>query len=76
MPIFHGTNATNNIIGSEFADTIYGHGGNDVLRGGAGADTLDGGADRDVVEYSDSGVGVFVSLVTGRASTAPRKATG
>jgi Ca2+-binding RTX toxin-like protein len=66
MGIFHGNNANNNLIGSDVADTLYGYGANDVLRGGFGADTLDGGADRDYADYSDSNVGVFVSLVTGR----------
>jgi Ca2+-binding RTX toxin-like protein len=60
------TNGSDNVIGYGGSDTIYGLGGNDVLRGGAQADRLDGGADRDAADYSDSDVGVFVSLISNR----------
>jgi serralysin len=75
MPIINGTEASetltgfggsDNIIGYGGSDTLRGVGGNDVLRGGEGADTLDGGADRDAADYSDSDVGVMVSLISGR----------
>ena len=60
------TNGNDIVLGYGGGDRLFGLGGNDMLRGGSGADRLDGGADRDCVEYSDSDVGVFVSLITGR----------
>ena len=60
------TNGSDNVIGYGGDDRIFGLGGNDVLRGGLGADRLDGGADRDSADYSDSAVGVFVSLISNR----------
>ncbi|MGK9171339.1 hypothetical protein KXR53_33935 [Inquilinus limosus] len=57
--------------GSAFGDTIAGTGGanglaggagNDTLRGGAGGDRLDGGAGIDTVTYTESGIGVVISL--------------
>ena len=63
-----------NLIGSNFADTLTGNagpntlnglGGNDLLRGNLGADTLIGGAGTDTATYSESAVGVNVSLATG-----------
>lgn len=63
-----------NLIGSDFADTLSGNsgvnvlqggGGNDLLRGSNGGDTLDGGAGIDTVIYSDSTAGVTINLATG-----------
>jgi len=60
-----------NIIGSEFDDTLIGDssnnalsglGGNDRLIGGSGNDFLDGGNDTDTVNYSDSPTGVIVNI--------------
>ncbi|WP_187371585.1 beta strand repeat-containing protein, partial [Methylobacterium oryzihabitans] len=64
-----------NLQGSSYADWFHGDAGanrlegfngNDTLKGGGGADTLDGGAGIDQVSYSDSTIGVSVSLATGR----------
>lgn len=38
-----------NIIGSDFADTISGHDGNNMLQGGLGDDTIKGGGGNDVI---------------------------
>ncbi|MDQ1195402.1 cadherin domain-containing protein [Agrobacterium sp. SORGH_AS 787] len=45
-----------NIIGSDFADTLTGDGNANTLRGGGGADFLSGGAGDDIfyVDYSDT----------------------
>lgn len=43
------------IIGSDFADLIYGYAGNDVLYGGGGNDTLVGGAGYDTL-FGGSGI--------------------
>lgn len=60
-----------NIIGSNFADTlsgdpnnniIFGGGGNDTLAGKGGADTLDGGDGEDTVTYASSTYAVQVNL--------------
>jgi len=62
-----------NVVGSEYLDTIlgdgldnsiYGRGGNDHLRGQGGADTIDGGAGTDTANYDTSSAGVTVNLVT------------
>jgi Ca2+-binding RTX toxin-like protein len=47
------------------ADRIFGLGGDDFIKGGGGADTIDGGIGSDTASYSDSAVGVLVSLITG-----------
>lgn len=63
-----------NIVGSNFADTIEGdalanhlQGGNadDVLIGNAGADQLDGGAGTDTADYSDATTAVTINMDTG-----------
>ena len=63
-----------NIVGSDFNDTLTGTSGinvisggqgNDLLIGGAGADVLDGGADTDTVSYAASTLGVTVNLGAG-----------
>jgi Ca2+-binding RTX toxin-like protein len=54
-----------NLIGSDFADTLTGNAGANVLEGGAGADTLDGGGGIDTASYAHSNAGVRVSLATG-----------
>ena len=59
------------ISGGEGNDTIYAGSGDDTLRGGAGADYLDGATGfndfaGDTADYSDSNVGVIVSLETGQ----------
>ncbi|WP_193227608.1 cellulase family glycosylhydrolase [Aureimonas psammosilenae] len=63
-----------NIIGSNFSDTLRGDAGAnslsggagaDTLEGGAGADRLDGGGDRDTVSYAGSQSGVKVDLAAG-----------
>jgi Ca2+-binding RTX toxin-like protein len=59
------TNGVDYVYGLGGDDTIFGLGGNDRLFGGEGADHLDGGAGSDYASYSDSDVGVHVSLLTG-----------
>ncbi|MCA0257005.1 MAG: cadherin domain-containing protein, partial [Proteobacteria bacterium] len=63
-----------NIIGTDFGDTLTGNSaanaltgglGNDTLTGGAGADILDGGDGVDTADYSGSGLGVTVNMTTG-----------
>lgn len=41
------TNTKDELIGTDFADSLIGHGGNDTLIGENGKDTLDGGAGND-----------------------------
>ncbi|MDX1709916.1 MAG: calcium-binding protein [Rhodovibrionaceae bacterium] len=50
------------IIGSHFADQLYGMAGDDVLDGGLGSDLLDGGDGSDTADYSRSPAGVIVDL--------------
>jgi len=68
------TDGNDTINGLGGNDTIFGLGGNDIINGGdgddtiiggAGADTIDGGTGNDTVSYSDSNVGVTVSLSFG-----------
>ncbi len=53
----------NNLIGSDYADELTGNGNDNTLRGGLGADTLEGGDGADEASYSNSALGVRVSLV-------------
>ena len=57
-----------NIIGSDFDDSITGDGAANLVEGGIGADALDGGAGTDTVSYQNSSSGVTVNLKTGAAS--------
>ncbi|SMR83585.1 Ca2+-binding protein, RTX toxin-related, partial [Aliiroseovarius halocynthiae] len=63
-----------NLVGSNFNDTLVGDagdnhlsggGGDDILRGGDGADVLAGGAGLDRVSYATSTQGVAISLLDG-----------
>ncbi|MDQ0322839.1 Ca2+-binding RTX toxin-like protein [Pararhizobium capsulatum DSM 1112] len=62
-----------NVVGTRYADYIYGNGfrnkleggdGNDTLVGKAGGDTLDGGVGSDTASYDASTFGVTASLLT------------
>lgn len=64
------------VVGSNFADRLFGNGnenllqgglGDDVLMGRGGNDTLDGGPGSDSVSYEDSPAGVSVDLAAGTA---------
>lgn len=44
---FYGDDVVNNLIGTEWADTLSGGGGNDRITGGRGEDTLSGGTGAD-----------------------------
>ena len=59
------TGSTGNDIlkGAGGSDGLYGDEGDDTLKGGGGADYLHGGAGFDTVSYTESAVGVFVSLI-------------
>jgi VCBS repeat-containing protein len=57
-----GTNFADTIIGDAFDNALFGRAGNDVVRGGAGNDTLVGGADIDTVDYSTATTSVTVNL--------------
>ncbi|MGO1074132.1 beta strand repeat-containing protein [Inquilinus sp. CA228] len=63
-----------NLIGSNFADTLYGNAGNNILDGGegndlleglVGADTLQGGNGSDTASYTFSAAGVTADLKAG-----------
>jgi Ca2+-binding RTX toxin-like protein len=67
-----GDDGNNVLTGGYGDDTLKGGGGadrlnggadNDTLKGGAGADTLNGGAGIDTASYTESDVGVTVSLL-------------
>lgn len=63
-----------NVIGSQYGDTLigdsadnelYGAAGDDTLRGGFGYDTLNGGEGSDIADYSTAIEGIAVSLASG-----------
>jgi Ca2+-binding RTX toxin-like protein len=67
------TGGVNNVLGSNFNDTITGssgndflngNGGNDILNGGAGADNLTGGLGADTFVYVDGGGADFITDFT------------
>src|SRR5207244_993543 len=60
------TNGNDTIFGFGGDDWIFGLGGNDTIKGGGGADYIDGGIGIDTADYSDSSVGVIVSLLNGQ----------
>ena len=66
-----------NVIGSDFVDSIVGDAnanalagssGNDVLEGGGGDDMLEGGAGSDTAVFSNAGGPMMVDLIAGTAS--------
>jgi Ca2+-binding RTX toxin-like protein len=57
-----------NLIGSDFADTLTGNGLDNVLEGGAGADVLIGGGGIDTASYRTSTTWVNANLHTGLGS--------
>jgi len=57
-----GSNFDDTLIGSSVANRLEGREGNDVVRGGAGADRLDGGPGIDTLSYEGSLSGVVASL--------------
>jgi len=59
-----GTNYADTLIGDAGANALTGGSGNDVLTGGAGADALDGSFGTDRAEYLGSAAGVTVNLAT------------
>jgi Ca2+-binding RTX toxin-like protein len=69
----YGTSGKDWVFGSNDGDYLFGYGGDDLIAGfggddwilgGAGADVLIGGSGSDTANYSDSLVGVWVSLYT------------
>ncbi|MES0884378.1 hypothetical protein [Roseibium sp. SCP14] len=63
-----GDTENNALEGLAGNDTLNGGSGDDILSGGAGADTINGGAGTDAADYSTSGAGVSVDLLTGTAN--------
>lgn len=68
-----GSNKTNTLMGSAFADRIDAGGGNDTVKGGAGNDIIDGGEGRDRI-YGEAGNDTLVYnandyLIDGGAGT-------
>jgi Ca2+-binding RTX toxin-like protein len=51
-----------NLIGSQYNDTLTGNAGANVMEGGAGDDTMDGAAGTDTASYAGAAAGVTVSL--------------
>lgn len=51
-----------NIIGSNFADTLTGDGGANMIEGGLGNDIIDGGTGVDTVSYTSAASGVSVNI--------------
>jgi Ca2+-binding RTX toxin-like protein len=60
-----GSNYNDTLIGNDGANRLHGLAGDDTLRGGAGADYLEGYGGRDTADYTDSLAGVTVNLQTG-----------
>ncbi|MGQ0534035.1 MAG: CHRD domain-containing protein, partial [Caulobacteraceae bacterium] len=63
-----GSNYNDTLTGSAAANALNGGDGNDLLNGGAGADALDGAGGVDTVSYSGSAAAVTVNLTTNGAS--------
>ncbi|WP_281409468.1 calcium-binding protein, partial [Oharaeibacter diazotrophicus] len=68
-----GTGGDNNLMGTDYADRMYGYagndwlvgqGGDDLLIGGPGADILDGGLGSNTASFADAKSGVDANLYT------------
>jgi len=58
-----------NVIGTDFDDTITGNGADNTIEGALGTNILNGGAGNDTASYVRSGLGVTVSLAVATAQT-------
>lgn len=58
-------NGFENILGSQFNDSLLGNETNNVLEGAAGNDTLNGGLGTDTASYASATAAVAVTLTTG-----------
>jgi Ca2+-binding RTX toxin-like protein len=63
-----GSDYSDTLIGTSEANVLQGGGGDDVLRGGGGADILDGGDGSDTADYATSSAGVAIDLAAGTAT--------
>ena len=63
-----GSNYDDTIKGNSLANTLFGAKGNDTLSGGLGVDYLDGEEGNDTVDYSSSNSSQFVHLGLGETS--------
>jgi len=63
--ILTGGAGSDTLTGGLDEDELQGGAGNDVLRGSEGGDIIDGGAGTDAAMYSESTVGVTISLAAG-----------
>ncbi len=57
-----------NMIGSNYNDTLIGNTANNTIDGGAGNDNIDGGAGTDTISYASTTSAVTVNLFTGTAT--------
>jgi len=58
-----------NVIGTDFDDTITGNGADNTIEGALGTNILNGGGGNDTASYARSGLGVTVSLNVATAQT-------
>jgi len=56
-----------NLVGSDFNDSLTGDGNANIIEGGLGNDTLTGGSGTDTVRYLNAGAGVTVNLAVATA---------
>ena len=63
-----GSNFNDTIIGNSDDNTIQGGGGNDFIQGNEGNDVIDGGTGTNTVSYKDASSGVNVNLKSGSSS--------
>lgn len=66
-------NSVENLIGSDFNDTLTGNTGNNTLEGGAGADKLNGGTGLDTASYANAAAGVTANLLKASLNTGGAK---
>ena len=67
--VLNGAGGDDQLFGNDGDDTLIGGSGNDTLVGMQGADRLDGGAGQDRVDYSGSGTGIVIDLLTPSSNT-------
>jgi Ca2+-binding RTX toxin-like protein len=56
--------AIENLLGSNFNDTLTGDAANNIIEGGLGNDLISGGTGTDTASYAGAGIGVSVNLAT------------
>lgn len=76
IEVLRGSAFSDQLSGTNLANTLIGNGGNDILQGRGGADRLYGGTGEDMASYHRATAGVVVNLMGVTSGTSAGEAAG